>query len=214
MIKNIAFIPAKSISSRVPKKNFKLLNNVPLLDYSIKIAVECKFIHKVVVSSNEKIKSDIISDKIEYHVRDKEEADPNISILKLLNIWREKNNIEYDNLVLLQPTHPFRSKIHLLNSISLFQKNEIYDSLVTITNKKIRHIDGTEKLINSEKNIYQSNRFINGQIYIFRLKQEISYGENTFLYEIPESEFDINIDEPHDFRLAELLVHKFNSDIE
>lgn len=211
MTKNIAFIPAKTNSLRVPKKNYKVLNNKTLIDYTIELAIECDLIDKVIISSNEKISSSIKSEKIEYHLREGEEADPNISVIDLLNLMRKKNNLESNNLILLQPTHPFRKMKYLVDSISIFQDNLELESLVTVTNQKIRNINSNQNVVSMEKDIILSNKFINGQIYIFRCieSKEIAYGKTTLLYEIPQSEYDVNIDEPHDFRLAEILASSF-----
>lgn len=213
MTKNIAFIPAKTSSLRVPKKNYKLLNDKMLIDYTIQLAVECDLIDEVVISSNEKILSNIKSKKIKYHIREGAEANPKISVIELMNLWKNNNSIEANNLILLQPTHPFRKKFHLNDSISFFQDNYEFESLITVTNRKIKHINTDKSVVSLEFDVVQSNKFINGQIYIFRLlkNREIIFGENTFMYEIPDSEYNINIDEPHDFRLAELLAENFTS---
>ena len=211
MTKNIAFIPAKTKSSRVPKKNYKVINNKRLIDYTIELAVKCDLIDLVVISSNEKVSTEITSDKIQYHLREGLEADPNISVMELLNLWKNKNSPEPNNLILLQPTHPFREMIHLKESISLFQRRLELDSLVSVTRKKIRHIKFDLETVNLDKQVSESIKFINGQIYIFRVtnENEIIFGKQTFLFEIPASEYDVNIDEPHDFRLAELLAKNF-----
>lgn len=211
MTKNIAFIPAKTNSLRVPKKNYKVLNNKILIDYTIELAIECDLIDTVIISSNEKISSNIKSEKIEYHLREGEEADSNISVIDLLNLWKKKNNLESNNLILLQPTHPFRKMKYLVDSISTFQDNLELESLVTVTNQKNRNINSNQNVVSMEKDIILSNKFINGQIYIFRCieSKEIAYGKTTLLYEIPKSEYDVNIDEPHDFRLAEILASSF-----
>ena len=210
-MKNIAFIPAKTSSLRVPKKNYKLLNDKMLIDYTIELAVECDLIDEVVISSNGKILSNIKSKKIQYHLRKGAEANPKISVVELMNLWKNNNFIEGNNLILLQPTHPFRKKFYLKDSISFFQENNEFESLITVTNRKIKHINTDKNVVSLECDVVQSNKFINGQIYIFRLSKngKIIFGKNTFMYEIPDSEYNINIDEPHDFRLAELLSKNF-----
>ena len=53
-MKTIAFIFARGGSKRLKNKNVKLLNNKPLIYYSIKIAQELKIVSDVYVSSDDK----------------------------------------------------------------------------------------------------------------------------------------------------------------
>lgn len=48
----IALIPARSGSKRIPNKNIKLYNNKPLIYWSIQVALNSKYINKVVVSTD------------------------------------------------------------------------------------------------------------------------------------------------------------------
>ena len=93
----------------------------------------------------------------------------------------------------------------------IFTQLRIQVTIKSVTNQKIRNINSNQNVVSMEKDITLSNKFINGQIYIFRCieSKEIAYGKTTLLYEIPQSEYDVNIDEPHDFRLAEILASRF-----
>lgn len=50
---NIAVIPARGGSQRIPRKNIKLLNGKPLIAYSIETAVESGLFDKVIVSTDD-----------------------------------------------------------------------------------------------------------------------------------------------------------------
>ena len=50
---NVALIPARGGSKSIPKKNIKILNGKPLIYWTIKAAVECKYIDCVYVASED-----------------------------------------------------------------------------------------------------------------------------------------------------------------
>ena len=51
---NIAVIPARGGSKRIPFKNIKDFNGAPLISYSIKAALDSGVFSKVIVSSDDK----------------------------------------------------------------------------------------------------------------------------------------------------------------
>ena len=48
-----SFIPARKGSKRIPNKNIKKLNGIPLINYTINHCLKSKFINKTFVSSND-----------------------------------------------------------------------------------------------------------------------------------------------------------------
>ena len=53
-MKNIAIIPAKEHSSRIPKKNFKNFFGKPMIYWSINNAIKSKLFDKVIVLTDSK----------------------------------------------------------------------------------------------------------------------------------------------------------------
>jgi len=51
---NICIIPARGGSKRIPRKNIREFNGKPIIAYSIEAALECDFIDKVIVSTDDK----------------------------------------------------------------------------------------------------------------------------------------------------------------
>jgi pseudaminic acid cytidylyltransferase len=51
-VKNIAIIPARIGSKRIPKKNIRLFHGKPMIEYSIKTAIESGLFSKVIVSTD------------------------------------------------------------------------------------------------------------------------------------------------------------------
>ena len=54
MIKFIALIPARIGSTRIKKKNIKLLKGKPLIYYTIKASLKSKFISRTIVLTDSK----------------------------------------------------------------------------------------------------------------------------------------------------------------
>jgi pseudaminic acid cytidylyltransferase len=53
MNKTIAIIPARGGSKRIPRKNIKDFHGMPLIAYSIKVALKSKLFYKVIVSTDD-----------------------------------------------------------------------------------------------------------------------------------------------------------------
>ena len=93
----------------------------------------------------------------------------------------KKTKRKYDYFILLQPTSPLRSV------------KDIDASIKTIIKKKL----------NSLVSINESNKEINGAIYIqkinYFLKNKIFNHKNTYKFKMP-SERSLDIDTPEDFK--------------
>jgi len=50
---NIAIIPARGGSKRIPRKNIKLFHGKPLIAYSIELAIESGLFERVIVSTDD-----------------------------------------------------------------------------------------------------------------------------------------------------------------
>ncbi len=53
-MKKLAIIPARGGSKRIPRKNIKLFNGMPIIAYSIKAALESELFDEVMVSTDDK----------------------------------------------------------------------------------------------------------------------------------------------------------------
>ena len=62
---NIAIIPARGGSKRLPKKNLKRLNGKPLIVYTIVSALKCKYLDEIIVSSDDKKILEISKKKVQ-----------------------------------------------------------------------------------------------------------------------------------------------------
>ena len=52
-MKNICVIPARGGSKRIPRKNIRKLNGIPLINYTIQAAKDSKKFDEIIVSSDD-----------------------------------------------------------------------------------------------------------------------------------------------------------------
>ena len=109
-MKIIAVIPARAGSKGVPNKNIRLLNNKPLVYYSIKNALESKYITEVIVSTDSK-EVEIIAKQMGANVkwRNKELCGDEVTLDGVIyDAIRDKS---CDYVVTMQPTSPTLKRI-------------------------------------------------------------------------------------------------------
>ena len=219
-MKNIAIIPARGGSKRLPNKNILLLNGIPLIAHSIIYAQKnATIIDAIFVSTDDKKIKEVA---LQYGVKviDRPiglagDEEPTVTALKhCLEVINDK---EIENVILLQPTNPLRPENLLQEAFKVYvDKNS--ESLFTVT----RNHQKFGKIINNEfvpfnyefgqrsqdlKPIY----FENGLLYISKvsaiLKDEI-ITKNAFPYEVNHPFAAVDIDTQEDLNYAEYLTEK------
>lgn len=223
--KIISIIPARGGSKGIPKKNIYKINNKPLIAYTINEAKKSKFFKDVIVSTEDS-EIEKISKKLHAQVLKRpkklstDNTPTNSVIINAIKQLETKGDIEFDAIVLLQPTSPLRTVDDIDNSIKIFLKNKC-DSVMSVTevhhpphwiysiNKK-----GTlAKFLKSKTRIFRRQDSpklyqLNGAILIatkefFLKKKEI--GNNTIPYIMPQ-ERSIDIDNFYDLKIASLIL--------
>lgn len=136
MTKILFLIPARGGSKGIPHKNIKPLNGKPLIYYSIDIARNFVCDDDICVSSDD---CEIISVVEQYglkvpFVRPNEFATDNATtesvIINALNFYKN-SGVNYDVVVLLQPTSPFRRVADVRSCIDKYQSGA-YDMVVSV----------------------------------------------------------------------------------
>jgi len=126
-LKTLFLIPARGGSKGVIGKNIKLLGNKPLIGYAIDAARELASDEDICVSSDDDA---IIEAVTTYGLpvpfkRPEELAKDNSGMqgvmIHALNYYKALGR-DYDLLVLLQPTSPFRTATQIKEAIDLFEK--------------------------------------------------------------------------------------------
>lgn len=217
--KTIAIIPARGGSKRLPNKNILLLGNHPLLVHSILFAqANSEIIDEIYVSTDDaEIKQ--IALQFGAKVIDRPEAisgdlEPTITALEHV---LQSINEEVENVVLLQPTNPLRTKNLLKECFEKFEETNS-DSLFTVSRNhhKLGKIIN-DKFVPHNYEIGQRSQdleplyFENGLLYITKSKTILDnkiITENAFPYVVNHIFANVDIDTREDFDYAEYLLVK------
>ena len=132
----IAFIPARSGSSRLKNKNILLANNKPMIFWSLKTAIELKVFDSIIFSSDSKkyynllIKSlkesNLSTKKIIFDLRNKEQAGKKKKIFDYIkhDLIDKFNFSKKDLIVQMLPTSPLRTKKTVKSAINLSKRTK------------------------------------------------------------------------------------------
>ena len=127
-----ALIPARSGSKRVPHKNIRLLNNKPLLTYSIRTALACPSIDRVVVSTNDsEYKKIAMASGADVITRPEEYCMDTSTDYAVVKHFLERNIDPLKGIVYLRPTTPIRKVEVVEDAISSFL-NSCHSSLRSV----------------------------------------------------------------------------------
>jgi len=130
----LSIIPARGGSKGIKRKNIKLINNKPLIAYSIEASLKSKYITKTVLSSED---DEILEIAQKYGAetlkRPQELAqDETKTAPVMLQVIEELEKINYKSeyVVLLQPTSPLRDENYIDCAIEYYFKKlkKGYDS--------------------------------------------------------------------------------------
>jgi len=214
-VKIVSLIPARGGSKRLPRKNILKLLGRPLIDYAIRASIDSKIDETWLSTEDEEIKNIALKCGAEVLDRPKELAKDNTSTEAVIGHFTE--NIDYDILVLIEPTYPMIQKNDIDLSLDKFADSKC-DSLLTLENKKFfvwkikDDIEASPKNYNPRKRPrYQNFNGLyveEGGIYITtrdnflktkcRLNGKIGY----YILNHPS----IDIDNEIDFKIAEMLI--------
>ena len=123
-MKTLCIIPARSGSKSIKNKNLIRINGMPLIYHSIKTALSVSFLTKVIFSSDSK-KYLNYAKKFglkNLHLRSKKlSTDSALTEDLIFEILKQEKKLgnNYDAILLLQPTSPFRRKRDIEKSMAL-----------------------------------------------------------------------------------------------
>ena len=215
----IVIIPARGGSKRVPNKNIKLLNNKPLITYSIEYALRFFSKENIWVNSDSE---EILNIGLHYGTRSYKRNEKlakddtkTIDVLKdqLLNI-----TIDFKYVILLQPTTPFRPEDLINKAIDLLETNKeesiftvspIEKKIGTINNKYFTPINYKYGQRSQDLNeLYYENGLLYITLVDLILKGKIM-DKNSYPLITEGIDSKIDIDTHNDFKLAELIIKKW-----
>lgn len=212
----LAVIPARGGSKGIPRKNITSLNGKPLIAYSIEAALGSTHTDRVIVSTDDNEIADVSkSFGAEVLWRPQEIAgDESPVIDTLFHVFSALDSV-YDSIVLLQPTSPLRSALHIDEAIELHDKNA-GESVVSVSPTEtapllIREFSGEgalHRLLQEKSDIRRQDMRqyyrVNGAIYINRISEltkSSCLNDNKIGY-VMSREYSIDIDEPLDLTFA------------
>lgn len=226
-MKTIAIIPVRGGSKSIPLKNIKLLNNRPLVYWTIDAAVQCNYIDEVyVMTDSEKIKEVVEEydkstlNKLKIIERSAETATDTASTESVMKEFVSK--VTSEKLVLLQATSPLTTSEHL-DAAFLKMDTDKLDSILSVVRQK-RFI-WKEDNKNVEPVNYNPafrprrqdfNGFLveNGAFYITKTdlfkETGVRISGEIGVFEMPEETY-FEIDEPSDWLIVESIMKKRKS---
>ena len=223
---DLVLIPARGGSKGIPGKNIKPLNRRPLIYYTLDAACEIAMPQNICVSTD----SDEISTKVmEYGLDVPFKRPANLAtdtagsyevILHAINFY-EKIGFQLDRIILLQPTSPFRTGLHIKEALALYQND--LDMVVSVKETKANPyytlFEENEAgcLIPSKPAQFSRRQDcppvyeLNGAIYIINIQSlkngPISQFNRIRKYVLLEED-SIELDTELDWRIAETVMQR------
>lgn len=220
---NIIIIPARGGSKRLPKKNTLLLNGLPLIEYSINYALaNTHIVDKIYVSTDDNEIKRIAKNKgVDVIDRPEHLSGDDVPSIAVLKHVLEAINITVDNVILLQPTNPFRPKTLLREAYKTFIDGN-YDSLMSVTrnSQKFGKIQDGKFLpfnyeIGQRSQDLEPLYFENGLLYINKasivLKGKM-IGDNNVPFILDHPYAHIDIDTDYEFKFANFVLKNYPLD--
>ena len=219
----LAIIPARGASKGILRKNLKLLNDKPLINYTIQAALESKYVTRSIVSTEDKeIMKISKSLNVEVLKRPKELAGDNSPLEPVmhhvLNHLKQKENYIPDLIILLQATSPLRNAKHIDESIVELKRKKL-DSILSVSESKAlvwkkrsdsHIIPITYDPQNRQNRQQMKDKLLeNGAIYITKYKlfkkNNCRISGKIGFYKMP-NELSYEIDKPHELELVEKIL--------
>jgi CMP-N,N'-diacetyllegionaminic acid synthase len=233
---NIALIPARAGSKRIPSKNLRILNGEPLICYTIRSALKSNIFSEVIVSTDSQEIGNIAKAygaKVPLLRPSRYATDTSSDIEWVQHALSTmvENPLELiETVAILRPTSPLRSSNSILNALDLLKGNQWADSVraMEVTHKHpgkmwvldkdnkarpyLDQIVGRIPTYNSPTQTLQKLWIQNASLEIVKLKalvQTNSISGNTVLgFEMPNFEgFDLN--DLRDLEYLEFLISKY-----
>ena len=221
-MKNIAIIPARGGSKRIPRKNIKNFLGKPIISYSIEAAMYADIFQEIMVSTDDAQIADIAKKhgtKVPFLRSAATSTDTATTVAVLLEVIAEyeKHGIKFDNLCCIYPCAPFVTPKKLITAMDMFKNNPKANSLIPVVKFSYPPQRGLFVRGGNVQMVYPNNIDTRsqdlepiyhdaGQFYITSIKSlkqnEQLFCEKTIPFILPETEVQ-DIDTPEDWQVAE-----------
>lgn len=224
-MKPLIIIPARGGSKGIPHKNIKPLNGKPLIYYTIDVARQIVSDENICVSTDDAEIIKCVEDyglKVPFVRPDELATDKAGTYEVLLHAmdYYEKIGKQYDTVILLQNTSPFRTGEHVKEAMALYKAG--IDMVVSVNETRsnpyyncfeeddsgflIKTLDGS--LFKRRQEAPQTYEY-NGAIYVFNaesLRKE-HYGNFTRRVKyVMDDIHSIDLDNMIDWKFAEFII--------
>ena len=226
----LAVIPARGGSKGLPGKNIKKFLGLPLIAHSILFSQSCTEISRTIISTDSSEIAEVAKNygaEVPF-MRPPELAQDNTPIWEVLRhalySYEQTSRMNFDLLLLLDPTSPARLVGDVVGALDLLEQHEGVDGVVGVCQpdfNPIWHcvIERNGQMVDlfeqgsgfDRRQDVQTVYRINGTLYIWRtdlLRKTANnwrkYGRHI-MYKIPEVR-SISIDDTEEFQKAESLV--------
>ncbi|WP_186647690.1 acylneuraminate cytidylyltransferase family protein [Fluviispira vulneris] len=219
--KILGLITARGGSKGIPKKNIVHLGEKPLIAWTIEEAKKSIFLDRIVLSSDDKEiieVSKMFKCEVPF-VRPKELAKDTSSSIDVVLHAIKNITEDYNYLVILQPTSPFRSYKDIDNCIKMCIDNSVSSAVSVVPTQAVNYsfsISSNNTLLpvinigeikrRQDLEVYYK---INGAVYVIDVKKFLKnlklINDDTIPY-IMLKENSIDIDDYFDLKFAEFLL--------
>ena len=229
--KVLTIIPARKGSKGIPSKNKKKILGKSLVEYSLEIASNLPNNYYPYISTDD---PEIIELTQKYKIkcngiRPADLSSDNaltLDVLKYeLDIIEKNDNMNFDAVLLLQPTCPIRKLDHIKEIQDIFIKNEMLSSVVSIKKIGAEHpfrmkimSDENNQIMNYVDQGFEDMRprqelppvFIrNGSVYLtpaVSIRENISMVTDVAFGFVMDEKYSVNIDAYEDFLIAKYYL--------
>lgn len=229
-MKILAVIPARGGSKGVPRKNIRILNGKPLLQYTIEAAQGAHQLTRTILSTEDEEIARVgqqcgVDVPFMRPVELAADNTPTLPVIQHAVRWMEMIDEVYDAVCLLQPTNPFRTSEQIDACIALMIEHQS-DSVVTMLPVPAEYNphwvffqdeNGYFRLSTGEKAPIPRRQELppafhrDGSIYVTRrdilMIGNSLYGERIIGFVMEKSQ-SVNIDTLDDWRRAEELLRR------
>ena len=218
-MKNLIIIPARKGSKRLKNKNFLRINGKTLLEHTIEFAKSVNNSDLIIVSTDsKKLKKlsknyDVLCPWLRPKNISGDKSTSTSVAIHALKWFQKRYKQSIDNVVLMQPTSPFRKKKTYINCLNLIKDNPNYSIVTFQKNKKQKYNMINQNLVKLTSEEYLEP---NGNLYLIKSKNLLKY--NSFYkpkikgYIIKNKYEKLDIDNVYDYNLAKLYSKKiFNN---
>lgn len=222
MPRNIAIIPARGGSKRLPRKNILPINGKPMISYPILAAINSGLFDEVVVSTEDKEISTIaasfgatVSKRFETLAQDRS------TVVQVCEDVLEKDDYKtVESFCCIYATAIFITPEDIINSFKLITNKPPVDYVMGISGfnyhpvQALNEVGGYLQSMWPEYNDKQSQFYphlvvSNGTLYWAKrtafMRDKTFYGERLVGYQL-DSDHTVDIDTPEDYESAKMLA--------